>query len=155
MYVLLMLVGGVLLIVGLIAPWYFSTEGGYHSISALGGNLVEAQGNFDPVGGYISLGIAIVSVLFSLASVRLSEASQRKYVAVLSFFTGVCALMNIVYLHFWLGTYFPGAALFSYGTNPSWGPTVGYFLTWVAIVLLFAATYTSGGLPKVPEKTKI
>ena len=158
MYVLLMLVGGVLLVVGLVTPWYFRTEEGkYYSMSALGGSLVDhvASGSFDPVGAYISLGVAVVSVLFCFASVKLSEANQRKYVAVLSFFTGICALMNIASIHFWLGLYFPGTSFFGYGSDPSWGPTVGYFLTWAAMALLFASTFISGGLPKLPEKTKV
>jgi len=152
-----MLVGGILLVVGLATPWYFLTEdGNYYSMSAMGGSLVDEKvpGTFDSVGAYMSLGVAIVSVLFSFVSVRLAEVSQRKYVAVLSFFTGICALMNIVYMHFWFGSFFPSTPFFNYGSESSWGPTIGYFLTWGAMALLFASTFISQGLTQVPVKAE-
>lgn len=152
-----MLVGGILLVVGLVTPWYFlSIEEEYYSMSAMGGSLPDklAPGFFNSLGAYISLCFAIVSVLFSFASVRFSEASQRKYVAVVSLFTGICALMNIVYIHSWLGSIFPGAPFFGYSSESSWGPTIGYFLTWAAMALLFVATYTSQGLTQVPVKAE-
>jgi hypothetical protein len=76
-----MLVGGSLLVVGLVTPWYFfSTEEKHYSMSAMGGFLVEEAASefFNSLAAYISLCFAIVSVLLSFVSVRLSEVSQRK-----------------------------------------------------------------------------
>jgi len=157
MHVLFMLVGGILLVVGLVTPWYFlSTEEEYYSMSALGGSFVDKQApeSFDSLEAYISLCFAIVAILFSFASTKLSEVTQRKYVAVVSLFTGICALMNIVYIHSWLGSVFPGIPFFGYGSESSWGPTIGYFLTWVAMALFFASTFISKGLTQVPVKAE-
>ena len=153
-----MLVGGILLVVGLITPWYFLTaEEKYYSMSAMGGSLVDelAPEFFNSLAAYISLCFAIVSVLLSFVSVRLSEVSQRKYVAVVSCFTGICALMNIVYIHSWLGLVFPGTPFVCYGSEPSCGPMIGYFLTWAAMALLFASTYISQGLTQVSVKAGV
>ncbi|MFQ5999518.1 MAG: hypothetical protein ACE5J6_01945 [Candidatus Bathyarchaeia archaeon] len=153
---LLMLTGGTLLVVGLVAPWYYRyEEEEYYSMSAIGGSLVDelATDFFSPLGAYISLCFAIVSVLFPFVSTKLSEGSQRKYVTVLSCFTGICALMNIVYIHSWLGLVFPGTSFIYYGLNVSCGPAIGYFLTWAAMALLFASTYVSQGLTQ--ESTKV
>ncbi|MDH4291960.1 MAG: hypothetical protein OEV56_05065, partial [Dehalococcoidia bacterium] len=90
----------------------------------------------------------------SFVSVRLSEVSQRKYVAVVSCFTGICVLMNIVYIHSWLGLVFPGTPFVCYGSESSCGPMIGYFLTWAAMALLFASTYISKGLTQVPVKAE-
>lgn len=151
-----MLVGGILLVVGLITPWYFfSAEEKYYSMSAMGGSLVDelASEFFNSLAACISLCFAIVSVLLSFVSVRLAEASQRKYVAVVSCFAGICALMNIVYIHSWLGLVFPGTPFVCYGSESSCGPMIGYFLTWAAMALLFASTYISQGLTQVSVKT--
>jgi hypothetical protein len=152
-----MLVGGILLAAGLIMPWYFlSTEEKKYSTSAMGGPLVDkfASEFFNPLAAYISLCSAIVSVALFFVSVRLSELSQRKYVAVVSCFTGICALMNIVYIHSWLGLVFPGAPFVCYGSESSCGPMIGYFLTWAAMALLFASTYISQGLTQISVKTE-
>ena len=154
---LLMLIGGILLLVGLITPWYFfSAEEKYYSMSAMGGSLVDEVGSefFNSLAAYISLCFAIVSVLLSFVSVRLAEVSQRKYVAVVSVFTGICAFMNIVYIHSWLNLVFPGTPFVGYGSEFSCGPMIGYFLTWAAMALLFASTYISQGLTQVSVKTE-
>ena len=146
---LLMLVGGILLVVGLITPWYFLTaEENYYSMSAMGGSLVDelAPESFNSLAAYFSLCFAIVSILLSFVGEKLSEVSQRKYVAVVSCFTGICALMNILYIHSWLGSVFPDAPFVCYGSESSCGPLVGYFLTWAAMAFLFASTYISQGL---------
>jgi len=150
-----MLVGGILLVVGLVTPWYFfSAEEEYYSMSAIGGSLVDevASEFFNSLAGYISLCFAIVSVLFSFVSVRFSEVSQRKYVAVVGCFAGICALMNIVYIHSWLGLVFPGTPFVCHGSESSCGPLIGYFLTWAAMALLFASTYTSQGFTQISVK---
>ena len=155
-HALLMLVGGVLLAAGLIMPWYFLSTGEKdYSMSVMGGSLIDEFDSkfFSPLAAYISLCFAIVSVVFFFVSVRLSELSQRKYVAVVSCFTGICALMNIVYIHSWFGLVFPGAPFFCYGSESSCGPMIGYFLTWAAMVLLFVSTYISQGLTQVSVKT--
>jgi len=144
-------------VVGLIAPWYYLSEGEkYYSMSAMGGSLVEKAGPefFNLLAAYISLIFAIVSVLFSFVGAKLSEGSQRKYVAVVSCLTGVGALMNIVYFHSWLSLVFPGTPFICYGANGGCGPMIGYFLTWAAIVFLFASTYISRGLTQVPVKVE-
>jgi hypothetical protein len=154
-HVLLMLVGGIFLVVGLVTPWYFfSAEEKHYSMSAIGGSLVDefASEFFNSLAAYISLCFAIVSVLLALVSVRLAEVSQRKYVAVVSCFAGICALMNIVYIHYWLGLVFPGTPFVCYGSESSCGPMIGYFLTWAAMALLFASTYISQGLSQVSVK---
>jgi hypothetical protein len=150
-----MLVGGILLVVGLITPWYFfSAEEKYYSMSAMGGSLVDelASEFFNSLAAYISLYFAVVSVLLSFDSVRLAEIRQRKYVAIVSCFAGICALMNIVYIHSWLGLVFPGTPFVCYESESSCGPLIGYFLTWAAMALLFASTYSSQGLTQVSVK---
>ena len=152
-----MLVGGIFLVVGLVTPWYFlAAEGEYYSMSAMGGSLVDelAPEFFNSLAAYFSLCFAIVLILLSFVGVKLSEVSQRKYVAVVSCFTGICALMNIVYIHSWLGSVFPGAPFVCYGSEPSCGPLIGYFLTWASMALLFASTYISQGLTQVPVKAE-
>lgn len=157
MHVLLMFIGGILLVVGLVAPWYYRYEEEKYFMSAMGGSLADelATEFFSPLGAYVSLCFAIVSVLFPLFSIKLSEGSQRKYVTVLSCFTGICALMNIVYIHSWLGLVFPDTSFICYGLNVSCGPTIGYFLTWAAMALLFASTYVSQGLTQKPESQEL
>jgi len=153
-----MLVGGILLAVGLITPWYFfSVEEKYYSMSAIGGSLVHALASefFNSLAAYVSLCFATVSIFLAFFSVRLSEVSQRKYVAVVSCFTGICALMNIVYIHSWLGLVFPGTPFVCDGPESSCGPMIGYFLTWAAMALLFASTYISQGLTQVSVKTGV
>ena len=150
-----MLVGGILLVFGLVTPWYFfSAEEKYYSMSAIGGSLVDelASEFFNSSAAYISLCFAIVSVLLAFVSARLAEVSQRKYVAVISCFAGICALMNIVYIHSWLGLVFSGTPFVCYGSESSCGPMIGYFLTWAAMALLFASTYISQGLTQVSAK---
>jgi len=147
-----MMVGGILLVSGLVTPWYFlSIEEKNYYMSAMGGRLVDelASESFNSMAAYLSLCFAIVSILLSFVSVKLPEISQRKYVAVLSCLTGICALMNIVYMHSWLGTVFPSIPFICYGSESSCGPMVGYFLTWAAMILLFASTYVSQGLAQV------
>jgi len=156
-HVVLMLVGGIFLVVGLVTPWYFVTvEEEYYSMSAVGGSLPDelAPESFTPLGAYLSLCFAIGSVFLSFVSVKLSEVSQRKYVAAVSCFTGICALMNIVYIHSWLGSVFPGSPFICYNSEATCGPMIGYFLTWAAMVLLFASTYVSQGLTQVPVKAE-
>jgi len=157
MHLLLMFMGGILLVVGLVAPWYYLDEEEKHySMSAMGGSLADELSPefFSPLGAYISLSFAIISVVFPFFSVKLSEGGQRKYVAVLSCFTGICALMNILYIHYWLGVVFPDTPFICYGPNVSCGPTIGYFLTWAAMALLFASTYVSQGLSQKPVKVE-
>ena len=155
-HVLLMLVGGIFLVAGLVAPWFFlSVDDEYYSMSAFGGLLVDelAPGFFNSLVAYFSLCFAVVAVLLSFVSARLSEVSERKYVAVVSCFAGICALMNIVYLHSWLGLTFPGTPFVCSGSESSCGPLIGYFLTWVAAAFLFASTYVSKGLTQMSVKT--
>jgi len=152
-----MLIGGILLVAGLIAPWYYLSEGEeYYSMSAMGGSLVD---KFDPelfnlLAAYVSLSFAIVSILFPFVGTKLSEENQRKYVAVVSCLTGVGALMNVMYFHSWLGWILPGTPFICYGANGGCGPMIGYFLTWAAVVLLFASTYISKGLTQIPAKAE-
>ena len=144
--------------VGLVTPWYFfSAEEKYYSMSAMGGSLVDelASEFFNSLAACISLCFAIVSVLLSFVSVRLAEVSQRKYVAVVSCFAGICALMNIVYIHSWLGLVFPGTPFVCHGSESSCGPMIGYFLTWAAMALLFASTYASQGLTQASVKAEV
>jgi len=97
-----MLMGGIVLAVGLIAPWYYRAEGEKrYSMSAIGGSLIDKFGNefFNPLTAYISLCFALVSALFPFVSAKFSEATQRRYVAIVSCFAGICALMNIMYIH--------------------------------------------------------
>jgi len=152
-----MLMGGIVLAVGLIAPWYYRTEEGKsYSMSAIGGSLTEKFSHefFNPLTAYISLCFALASALFPFVSTKLSEGTQRKYVAIVSCFAGICALMNIVYAHSWLGWADPETPFICYDSEVSCGPLIGYFLTWVAMALLFASTYFSKGLTQMPVKTE-
>jgi len=150
-----MLVGGIVLAVGLMAPWYYRTEGEKrYSMSAIGGSLTDKFDHefFNPLTAYISLCFALVSTLFPFVSTKFSEATQRKYVAIVSCFAGICALMNIVYIHSWLGWADPGTPFICYDSEVSCGPLIGYFLTWVAMTILFASTYVSRGLTQMYVK---
>jgi len=154
---LLMLLGGIVLAVGLIAPWYYRTEGEKrYSMSAMGGSLTDKFDSefFNPITAYISLSFALVSALFPFVSTKFSEATQRKYVAIVSCFAGICALMNIMYIHSWLGWADPDTSFISYDSEVSCGPLIGYFLTWAAMALLFASTYFSQGLTQTPAKAE-
>ena len=153
-HLLLMLIGGTVLAVGLIAPWYYRTEGEKrYSMSTMGGSLTDRFGRefFNPLTAYISLCFALVSALFPFVSTKLSEGTKRKYVAILSCFAGICALMNIVYIHSWLS--WANTLFICYDSEVSCGPLIGYFLTWAAIVLLFASTHFSKGLTQTPAKS--
>ncbi|MGQ9460665.1 MAG: hypothetical protein ACUVRA_05495 [Candidatus Bathyarchaeaceae archaeon] len=154
---MLMLVGGIVLAVGLIAPWYYRTEGENHySMSAMGGSLTDDFGSefFNPLTAYISLCFALVSIVFPFVSAKFSEATQRKYVAIVSCFAGICALMNIMYIHSWLSWAYPETPFICYDPEVSCSPQIGYFLTWAAMVLLFASTYFSKGLTQTPAKAE-
>ena len=164
----LMLIGGFILIIGLLMPWYyqsFTSDGKYYEMSAIGGSLVdfleksgEQQLNplyFDLLTAYFSVIFALLSILFPLISMRLAEKSQRKWMAIISLLGGIAVLANIFYIHFWLGWYYPDGLLFYSDANGSRGPLPGYFLTWVAAVMFFASTYVSEGLVQVfPAKAK-
>jgi len=168
LHVKLMLIGGFMLVIGLFMPWYYHStvaDGKYYEMNALGGTLVgflekkgELQLNplyFDLLTAYFSMIFALLSILFPLASGRLAEKSQRRWIAILSLLGGVAALANIFYVHFWLGWYYPDGLLFYSDANESRGPLLGYFLTWVAAVMLFASTYVSKGLVQVlPAKAE-
>ena len=157
-----MLIGGIILVVGLITPWYHRSEEIMSwSMSAFGGSLERASVRsseiypFNPLPAYFTLCFAAVSILFSFVSTKLPEESQRKYVAIVSCFTGICALMTIVYVHSWLSMVFPKTPFFCDGlVNLDCGPMIGYFLTWVAAALLFASTYLSRGLIHTPVKAE-
>jgi len=152
-----MLMGGIVLAVGLIAPWYYRTEGEKrYSMSAIGGSLIDKFGNefFNPLTAYISLGFALVSALFPFVSAKFSETTQRRCVAIVSCFAGICALMNIMYIHSWLSWADPDTQFICYDSKVSCGPLIGYFLTWAAMALLFASTYFSRGLPQTPAKAE-
>jgi len=157
-----MLVGGILLVVGLIAPWYYRSEEIMSwSLSAFGGSLERASVRsfeiypFNPLPAYLTLCFATVSILFSFVSTKLPEKTQRKYVAIVSCFTGICALMTIVYIHSWLSMVFPDTPFVCEGhVFLDCGPLIGYFLTWIAAALLFASTYVSKGLAQTPAKAE-
>ena len=152
-----MLMGGIVLAVGLIAPWYYRTEGEKsYSMSAIGGSLTDKFGreSFNPLTTHVSLCFALVSVVFPFVSTKFSEVTQRKYVAIVSCFAGVCALMNIVYIHSWLSWADPDTSFIWSGSEVSCGPLIGYFLAWAAMVLLFASTYFSQGLTQMPVKAE-
>jgi len=152
-----MLMGGIVLAVGLIAPWYYRTEGEKrYSMSAIGGSLTDKFGRefFNPLTAYISLCFALVSIVFPFVSAKLSETTQRKYVAIVSCFAGICALLNIVYIHSWLGWAYPDTPFICYDSEAGCGPLIGYFLTWAAMALLFASTYFSKGLTQMPVKVE-
>ena len=166
LHVKLTLIGGLLLVVGLFMPWYYESSNSlaaYYEMNALGGSLVGfLEGGmplnplfYDLSVAYFSIIFALLSILFPLASMRLAEKSQRKCIAIVSLLGGVAALANIVYVHFWLGWYYPDGLLFYSDATTSRGPLLGYFLTWVAVAMLFASTYVSGGLTQVlPAKTE-
>lgn len=161
-----MLVGGILLVVGLIAPWYYRSErlppSRSWSMSAFGGSLervnvrsFENSYPLNPLPAYLTLCSATFSILFSFVSTRLPEKTQRKYVAIVSCLTGICALMNIVHIHSWLSMVFPETPFVCDGfIFLDCGPMVGYFLTWIAAALLFASTYVSQGLTQTPVEAK-
>jgi hypothetical protein len=163
--VLFMLVGGVLLVVGLVTPWYYRSErltlSGYWSMSAFGGSLERANVQnfeiypFNPLPAYLTLCFATVSILLSFISTKLPEKSQRKYVAIVSCLTGISALMTIVYIHSWLSMVFPETPFVCEDLIfLDCGPMIGYFLTWVATALLFASTYVSKGLTQMSVKAE-
>jgi hypothetical protein len=154
---LLMLVGGIVLAVALIAPWYYHTEGQQsYSMSAIGGSLTDKfdSESFNPLTAYITLCFALVSAVFPFVGTKLSEGTQRKYAAIVSCFAGICALMSIVYIHSWLSWAYPDTPFIYYDSKVSCGPLIGYFLTWVAMALLFASTYFSQGLTQTPVKAE-
>ena len=149
----LTLVGGILLVVGLITPWYYYAGAKYYSMSAFGGSYVDSfVGSvlnptfFTPLTAYISLCFAVLSVLLPFISLKIPLRSRDKYAAGVSLLGGISALMNIVYVHFWLNWVYPNDPFMFYGSEVSWGPTVGYFLAWAATILLFVSTYVSQGL---------
>lgn len=146
-----MVVGGVLLVVGLFAPWYFlvTSRGEYYSMSAFGGSLVDyfvGSEFFSSLAAYVSLIFAVVTLVVPFVVVMLADKSRRKYCGVVSCLGAICALMSVVYLHLWLGEFSPYGSFVNFGSGENWGPSVGYFLTWVAVGFLFGATYLSEGL---------
>lgn len=168
LHVKLMLIGGIVLMAGLFMPWYYEStvvDGKYYEMNALGGTLVgflenkgELQLNplyFDLLTAYLSMIFALLSILFSFACVKLTEKSQRKWMAIVSLLGGVAVIANIFYVHFWLGWYYPDGLLFYSDANGSRGPLLGYFMTWAAAVMFFASTYISQGLVQaLPAKTE-
>jgi len=94
----------------------------------------------------------VLSVFLPFISLKIPLRSRAKYVAGVSLLAGISALMNIVYVHFWLNRVNPDSPFMFYGSAESWGPTVGYFLTWAAAVLLFVSTYVSQGLSQALPK---
>ena len=161
----LMLIGGLILMLGLFMPWYYQStaDGNYYDMNALGGSLIGfLEGKellnplfFDLLTAYFSMIFALLSILFSIASIRLAEKSPRKWITVVSLLGGIAAVANIFYVHFWLGWYYPDGLLFYSDASTSRGPLLGYFLTWVAAIMLFASTYVSGGLAQaLPAKTE-
>jgi len=153
--------------VGLFMPWYYESTAadGKHEMNALGGTLVsflekkgELQLNplyFNSLTAYLSIIFALFSILFPLASMKLAEKSQRKWIAIVSLLGGIVAIANIFYIHSWLGWYYPDGLLFSSDENGSRGPLLGYFMAWAAAVMLFASTYVSRGLAQVlPAKSE-
>ena len=151
-----MVVGGVLLVAGLFAPWYFlvTNEGAYYSMNAFGGSLVDffvGSEFFNQLAAYVSLIFAAVTLLVPFIVIRLPEGSRRKYLGVASCLGAVCALMSIIYLHLWLGEFSPKGSFVNFGSGESWGPNIGYFLSWVAMSFLFGATYLSEGLVQRPS----
>lgn len=152
-----MLMGGIVLAVGLITPWYYRAEGEKrYSMSAMGGSLTDKFSHevFNPLTAYISLSFALVSALFPFVGAKLSEGTQRKYVTIVSCFAGICALMNIVYIHSWIGWAAPDTPFICHNSEVSCGPLIGYFLALVAMALLFASTYFSQGLTQIPAKAE-
>lgn len=161
----LTLIGGLMLIVGLLLPWYYQStaNGKYYEMNVLGGSLVGfLEGTklldrlfYDLSTAYFSTIFALLSILFPLVSVKLAEKSQRKWIGVVSLLGGIAALANIFYVHFWLGWYYTDGLLFYSDSGMSRGPLLGYFLTWAAVVMLFASTYVSRGLVQaLPVKTE-
>lgn len=155
-YAKLMVVGGALLVVGLFVPWYFlvTDEGEYYSMNAFGGSLVDFLAGsefFNPLAAYVSVIFAIVTLVVPFIALRLPDKSGRKYVGVVSCLGSVCGLMSVIYLHFWLGEFSPEGSFVNFGSDESWGPSIGYFLTWTAMGFLFGATYLSEGLVQKPS----
>jgi hypothetical protein len=147
--------------IGLFIPWYYeSAASSYYDMNALGGSLVSfLEGGynigvpllFDLTVAYFSIIFALLSILFPFASVRLAEKSQRKWTAAVSLLTGIAAIANIFYVHFWLGWYYTDGLLFYSDASKSRGPFLGYFITWAAVVMLFASTYVSQGPVQAPS----
>lgn len=168
LHVKLMLIGAIILIIGLFAPWYYqstSADAKYYEMNALGGSLtgfLEEKGIsqqnplfFDLLTAYFSIIFALLSISFTFASVKLTEKSQKKWTAVISLLAGIAAIANIFYVHLWLGWYYTDGLLSYSDINGSRGPLLGYFLTWIATAMLFASTYISAGLAQMfPERTE-
>ena len=151
-----MVVGGVLLVVGLFAPWYFfvTEKGEYYSMNAFGGSLVDfwfGPELFNPLTAYLSLIFAILTLVVPFIAINFPEKSRRKFVCVVSCLGAICALMSVVYLHLWLSEFDPVDSFVNLGSGESWGPNIGYFITWVAMGFLFGATYLSEGLVQKPS----
>ena len=151
-----MVVGGVLLVVGLFAPWYFlvTSEGVYYSMNAFGGSLVDVFGGaefFSSLAAYVSLIFAVVTLVVAFVVVLLPDKSRRKYVGVVSCLGAICALMSVVYFHFWLGEFGFDESFVGFDLGESWGLSFGYFLTWGAVGVLFGAAYLSEGLVQKPS----
>jgi len=150
------MIGGILLVAGLFAPMYFfmTNEGEYYYMNAFGGSLVDFLAGpelFNPLAAYVSLIFAVVTLVVPFIIVSLPDKSRRKYVGVVSCLGAVCALMSIIYLHLWLGEFNPKGSFVNFGSGESWGPSVGYFFTWVAMGFLFGAAYLSEGLVQKPS----
>jgi hypothetical protein len=158
-----------MLLIGLGMPWYYQSTRltpAYYEMNALGGSLVSflEEGSplnpllFDLSVVYFSIIFALLAILIPLASVKLVEKSQRKWIAIAGLLGGVAALANIFYVHSWLGWYYPDGLLFYSDATTNRGPLLGYFLTWAAAAMLFASTYVSEGLvqvlPAKPEKAE-
>ena len=152
----LVVVGGVLLVVGLFAPWYFfaTNDGEYYVMNAFGGSLVDffvGSEFFSSLAGYVSLVFAVVTLVVPFVVVMLPDRGRRKYVGVVSCLGAVCALMSVVYLHVWLGEFGLEELFVGFGSGESWGLSFGYFLTWGAVGFLFGAAYLSEGLVQKPS----
>lgn len=153
-----------MLLIGLRMPWYYqSSPVSYYEMNALGGSLtgfLEETKLLDPLFfdssvAYFSVIFALLSIIFPIVSVRLAEKSQRKWIAAVSLLTGIAAIANILYVHFWLGWYYTDGLLFYSDATTSRGPLLGYFLTWVVAAMLFVSTYISQGLTQVlPAKAE-
>lgn len=157
-YAKLMIAGGFLLVVGLFMPWYFfaTSEGEYYSMTAFGGSVVDffvSSEFFNPLAAYVSLIFAVVTLAVPFIVVSLPDKSRRKYGGAVSCLGAICALMSIIYLHLWLGEFSVKESFVRFGSGESWGPNIGYFLTWGAVGCLFGATYLSEGLvQKLPTQ---
>ena len=148
-----LLMGGILLVVGLFSPWYYLSEavdGGFYSLSAFGGSLVDrlGVGFFSPLAGFVSFCFALVCIVlpFVCVRLRLSEGGRRRYVAVVGCLAGVCGLLSVVYFHSWLDLAYPDGSFFYSDLGVSRGLGFGYFLVWVGVGFLFLSAYVSRGL---------